>query len=181
MDSSKFSASHHSSVIQSTVTQTVMLLFCIHGMSCTSLDRDTDYDQFFMVFLSYPGKMGQNSELGNDSFLAYPFQFINHCHEFIRSYSPFLFSKMVDTVDKCTAENKQIYIFNSRLYESQCHSGLDGEKENKCHSESLNPCLLAKARIQLICFSSSSFSTFGSPHSLLLPVLVNKRAYCLSF
>jgi len=94
-------------VIPSTVTQKVMLLFCIHCLSFTSLDRDTDYDEFFMVFLSYLGKMsGQNSELRNDSFLAYPFQSINHCHEFIRSYRPSLLSKMVDTVDKCTAANK---------------------------------------------------------------------------
>ena len=60
-----------------------------------------------MVFLSYSRKMsGQNSELSSDSFLAYPFQSINHCHEFIRSYKPFLRSKMVDVVDKYTAKNK---------------------------------------------------------------------------
>lgn len=87
-----------------------MLLFCIRGMSFTSLDRDRDSVKFFMVFLSYSRKLGQNNELGNDSFLAYSLKSTNRCHEFIRSYRPFLLSKMVDTIDKFTAENKQIYI-----------------------------------------------------------------------
>ena len=68
------------------------------------------------------------------------------------------------------------YIFNNRLYESQCRSGLGGEKEKKIHSERLNPCLLAQVRFQRFVSACFPFLRTG-PHSLLLPVLVKKNRH----